>query len=80
MCAQQARGAHRRDVHVFLSAAAGTQREVAGDAQVGRSQVKGHGDAGPVLPDLHMLWVPVCRCSEKTEKLKFKEEAPPKKL
>lgn len=71
MSEQHARGAHRHDVHVVLPAAAGTQREVAGDAQVGRSQVKGHGDAGPILLDLHMLWVPVCRRSRKTVKIKL---------
>lgn len=71
---QQARGAHRHDVHVVPPAAARTQREVAGDAQVGRSQVKGHGDAGPILLDLHVLWVPVCRRSRNTAKIKLVPE------
>lgn len=68
---EQTRGADRCNVHVSLPAAAGTQREIAGDAQVGRGQVKGHGDAGSLLMDLHMLWVPVCVCSRETEKVKF---------
>lgn len=50
---------HRYYVDVFLCAVCVTEREVASDAQVRRSQVKGHSEGSPFLLDLNMFGVPV---------------------
>ena len=49
----------RRDVCVFLHAVSVTQGEVAPDAQLWRSQVKGHGDGCPFLLHLDVFGVPI---------------------
>lgn len=54
-------------LHGDLLSVCKTLQEVAADAQVRWSQVKGHGDVAPFLCDLSKPGVPVCRQSKADE-------------